>query len=747
MAYSRESPYFSGEGAKAIAQEIREIKNPSVYLVITVAPGFEDLASIANFRIGRGAAVSVAYITNGEDIPSDLNGEMFYQLASRRKEEAYNVLSYLGVQSFFLNVPVDEFSAGEGCFHPTSRLDKILNDRLDSVISEVKPDIIVLDHDPLSAGKQSSRCAYFQDLVLRKISAEKEASSWIVPRLFAQTDQRIRTAGIPVEQRDPIWSKSYSEMALEAEKSYESLRYQIRLWDENESHCYVQLYPTAAKSPFPLDNRLPEIGKALRTLIPAVRSVFSIEKVSGRGKQLVMLHGAIARVDNFISPYEHSLGKSDLRVLATWKLGLERLRCDILGASISWYVSDTVVTPVQDFFLRFGKLGGVLFKGKTRVLFPGVIQKQWVVNENPKEYYDWNDTTTFRVLSPRSIALNSAETPEGFEAMQVRTPFVFMVAHQDSNPNYDFMYRQEIPLIIAPLRSVEVLTPQVAVFRDTSICVRFKSNVRDKSGGVFYVSDPIVSSPQKRVELPGKNCAVTDTLPLTWDTLLVAPHEVKIWATHGIPIGNFTAHSLDVKVNIKGNVGLCSVVENSPVQIALRRLGVRAIFFDKTESLDKDLSKYSEIIIDRFSFQKFFELFERHGLIAQWLNKGGRLIVLPQYGLQQPRSFGDDEVKFRYLPAVGCNEKLNICSSDKMFQLPNKINKRSFGDGHFVESYGEVAGKAAGSRVLISLGKRVLLLEKKIGNGEIFYCTLNLYPRLLEINQSSYRLLANLLSN
>ena len=77
--------------------------------MIAFAPGLEDRASIANLRIGSGATVAVAYVTNGEDIPSDLSGEMFYQLASRRKEEAYQALLYLGAQAYFLNIPIGGF--------------------------------------------------------------------------------------------------------------------------------------------------------------------------------------------------------------------------------------------------------------------------------------------------------------------------------------------------------------------------------------------------------------------------------------------------------------------------------------------------------------------------------------------------------------------------------------------------------------------------------------------------------------
>ena len=43
---------------------------------------------------------------------------------------------------------------------------------------------------------------------------------------FYSTNERGQSPRVPVEQRDAVWSKSYVAMAHEAEKFYESLRYQ-----------------------------------------------------------------------------------------------------------------------------------------------------------------------------------------------------------------------------------------------------------------------------------------------------------------------------------------------------------------------------------------------------------------------------------------------------------------------------------------------------------------------------------------
>ena len=376
-----------------------------------------------------------------------------------------------------------------------------------------------------------------------------------------------------------------------------------------------------------------------------------------------------------------------------------------------------------------------------------MVQKQWIVNEAQNDFYPWKDRAEFRVLSPASIQLNSTELPEGLAAMTLRTPFEFIVVHRDPNPSRDFMFRAEIPLIIAPIRSVEVLTPQVAMFHDADICVRLRSNTRDRLGGVFYVDDPIVSSPQEKIELEGKNYVLTDTLPLTWkDASAAAPHEVRILADGKIPIGGFFAHRLNVKSTSDGEVGVCTVVENSPVVTALRRLGTRTKMLEVIEPVEKDLSECSAIIIDQFSLWKFTKLLSRPLLVKEWIAGGGKLIILPQYGFGDGDIFPGTRVDFSYLPIVGCNDEIEIDTAERVLHAPNEISGLESADDPFVISYGGITNiPGDNSKALIRSGAQTLLSQKRIGRGAIFYCALNLYPKLLEIDQNAYRLLGNLL--
>jgi len=248
--------------------------------------------------------------------------------------------------------------------------------------------------------------------------------------------------------------------------------------------------------------------------------------------------------------------------------------------------------------------------------------------------------------------------------------------------------------------------------------------------------------------LPGKNYVVTDTVPLIWkDTLLTTLHEVQILAGGDTPIGNFVVHPLGVKSGILKKIGLCSVIENSPIQSALRRLGMSAATLDTTELQNEDLSNYSLIIIDQFSLQKFISMSGRLGSTEKWINNGGKIIVLPQYGVDQTNLLSGDGTSFSYLPIVGCGERIIIDSTEKIFRVPNRIVSQDFEGKQFLLSYGEIKGQIdTNEKVLIRGGNRILLLKKQSGRGSIFYCALNLYPGLLSIDENSYGLLANLIS-
>lgn len=756
MAYGQVSPFFPRLGERSVREEIRELENPSVILVIAVAPGSEDLASIAYSRIGRGSKVAVAFVTNGEDIPSDLNGETFYRLAARRKEEAYKALSQLGVQSYFLNIPVNEFPAGEASFEAEPGEDSVLTARLDSVIDKVEPDVIVLDRDPLYGPAASPRMSYLERIILEDMMSRRSSKRWQVSRVFAEAAGKQGRVTLPVNSEDHLWSQSYLHMADVAGEHYRSLRFHIPLWNRGRLHRYALVYPQAKRPPLSLTEGLPVIRGELEALYPYVQSVFSLEKQPDLNTRLHILRNAIDRVDAFIGAHEHGPGLSETRLLSTWILDLEKLRSTVLGVDVHYSVSDTVLAQIQLFFLRFGKIQSRAGTTGLQIVFPGVVEKKWIVNEWQKEFYPLHQNDTFRVITPK-LEFNSAESPEGFASLQVRTPFRFEIVHRDSNPDLDYMYRADVPLIIAPIRSIQVLTPQVAVLRDSIIVVRLKSNSRDSARGEIYINDPIVRSAPVGVDLRGKNYVQFDTLHLVWsemsrhvseeNDLAARARRITILANNNVPVGGFYTRYIDAKTDLRGKVAIYSVIDDSPLKIALDRLGTRAVDLRMTDSWSTGLAQYSVIVVDQYSYGNFVRSSKRYDAVKRWIEKGGRLIIFPQYGTDM-KGMDGGQVNFKYLPITGASAKAVFDTSNGLFESPNHVKESDLAGGVFPMAFGSVSGSSEGSRALItSAGHLPLLVEQTVGQGEIFYSALNLAPRLLSIDETAYRLLANLLGH
>jgi hypothetical protein len=739
-----DSPYFTELGRNAIVQQAQDLKNSSVILVIAFAPGFEDLPTIAYYRIGRGSSVAVAYITNGEYLPSIGNDDSFYQLAGKRKEEAYQATSSVGAESYFLNIPVAEVSAGQSTLPLPPELEALLRAKIDTVLELVKPDVVVLQRDPFSFNDDTPRFAFLKNTITKILTHHSTSSQWMIGRIFIQSRPGRRTLHVPVDQKNSLWTKSYMVIGEEARENYGSLKPLLPLLEKFESHDYQLFFPSVSKQLGAMDSGLPVLGHELQSVYSALQQAVSFGNDFDREKILDDVTIVIGQIDALISRSERSLNRSDLRVLSEWKLGLERLRCSVLGINIRTAVSDSVVTPVQLFFFRMEMDTALFSHGEARILFPGVVEKKWIADEKQNTFYPLGKTNEFRIVTPHSIPYTSPETAEGFRALQVRAPFTFMIVHHDSDPAQNFMYRKEIPLTIAPPRSVEVLTPNVVAHRDSILCVRFRNNTRDPIAGVIYLDDPFVSSPHRTVKLPSKNYVLIDTVSLHWkDTTFSGIRETSLQAGPAVQFGKFYYHSLDVKTELREKIGLYSIADHPILQTAFLRLGVFPDKCDTTADLPGKLFSLSTLVIDELSLGSFVGSQYRDSILQQWLKAGGQMIVFPQYG------FSDRSVTFGFLPIINAAEAMAIDTTDELFQFPNHINEDDFQGTSVPLSFGGLKfsdGKSAHVLLRSKRGNEPLLAVEPVGKGKIIYVALNMDAQFLAVQKWAYKLLSNLLS-
>ena len=67
--------YFPEVGDDALYRRAIELRSNLNVLSIALEPGHEDLAGLAYFRIGKGANIVSAYLTNGEAGESDVRAD------------------------------------------------------------------------------------------------------------------------------------------------------------------------------------------------------------------------------------------------------------------------------------------------------------------------------------------------------------------------------------------------------------------------------------------------------------------------------------------------------------------------------------------------------------------------------------------------------------------------------------------------------------------------------------------------
>ena len=739
-----DSPYFPQRGRNGIVQQAHDIKNSSTMLVIALAPGCEDLPVIAYYRIGRGASVAVAYVTNGEGLPNRGNDDSFYELAGKRKEEAYQAASSLDAEAYFLNVPSTAIYGGQSTLHSQPNLEMLLRAKIDTVLERVRPDIVVVQRDPFSFNDSRPRDADLKKIILKILAHHNSSSEWLVKRIFIQSKPSPQTFKVPVGQKNSLWAKSYTEIGEEACKNYASIKPLLPLLEKIQSHDYQLVFPTVTKPLEELDSGLPVLGQELQSVDSALQQAVSLGIDFDREKTLNGVTTAIGKVDAVINRSESSLDRSDVRVLSEWKLGLERLRCLLLDVNVHAAVSDTVVTAVQLFFFRTEIDTAIISRGEAKILFPGVVDKEWIANEKQNMFYALGKTNEFRMVTPRNNTYTSPEIPEGLAALQVRTPFIFMIVHNESDPARNFIYRKEIPLTMAPPRSAEVLTPNVVAHRDSILRVRFRNNTRDAVSPEVYLDDPYVSSPHRTVKLPSKNFVLDDTISLHWkDTSFSGVRETSLQAGRSGQFGKFSYHSLNVRTELRGKVGLYSTAAHSILQTALMRLGVLPYNCDTTADLSDKLSSLSTLVIDEFSFSSFVESHQRDSTLQQWLEAGGRMIVFPENG------FSDGFVTFRFLPVVSNAKEMAFDPSDKLFQYPNRIREDDFRGTPVPLSFGALEFsdvKSVHVPLRLKKGNEPLIAVKSVGKGKIIYVTLNMDAQFLAMQKNAYRLLSNFVS-
>ncbi len=749
--------YFPETGRAAVYQRSLDLQNDLNVLSIALQPGYEDLATLAYFRLGRGARIMSAYVTNGEAGESDVRAEYPPYLAAVRRQEAAKALSYLDGELYFLNLP-DIAAARDSAWIRMRWPSDSLQARLRDLVDRFQPDLVLVAPDWPGAGSSLRQAVLISDLLTvirdfapaeppRRPTASDSHTGRPVQRVLVE-ETRGSAISAPVLQRHPIWKKTYRTIGEEAARAYVSLAVQRRSWGRDGGSSYRVIYPTPAPRLQAIDAGLAAPGTPRLRWIED--QIHDLTAPTLRGKS----RGAVQRIVTVLDSIgvrlsqRYLLRPLELRKLLRWKRGLEDLRSALIGVRAEVSLSDSTLTASQLTYLTVDKVEGMGGDGKTSIYFGGV-DVNWVVNEGFEKRFPLKLGEPYRLLTPRNVSFDTPHALYGLERSDLDANLIFFIIHRASPRWKSFVYRRTVRVRFAPRFVTEVLTPLIRMVPGERIIVRLTNYSRDGVADKVVVDDSLATSNPGPFRLSHKGATQVDTLWIQWQ---ISPEEgtylipVKI---NGLTVARFAARKFDVAVDTTKRVGVVAALANSPILDALRRLNVHFSKIDPGRRLQQEISDLDVVIIDRRALTLRPELTENQADLEQFVARGGHLIVLAQ----------DAEVwnahplwaGLQLTPTQSLDEQVPLAMDEghEFVSQPNPLSNDDWENWLYLRAYHRISGKAlqsATAPIRTEADGEPLVVTMAHGQGRQTYIDLALAPQLLNIHAGAFRLLANLIS-
>lgn len=717
---------------------------------VALQPGFEDLSALAYFRFAKGAKVLSVYVTNGESLESDLGSEYPHMVAARRKKEAFQAMQALQTDEYFLNLP--DFGASRDTsqvrlYWPTDTI----RSRLMYLISEFRPDVILLASNKLAIGKNTKWSVIFSDLV----ESVKRLYRWQVRHIIGDV-KAGSSLELKIRNRHTLIGETYHDLGEQAALAYQSMRVRRQAWSRR-SPVYSALFSTTSLQRNSLDERLwpRKPTPRLRLVDGRIRNVSSqiISTVKTRTpdekERAKYIRDLIPIQDSVESHIVRSAFYLPIeqRLLLDWRDGLERLRNSLSGIKVMYSISEENLVERQLTFLTIDTVFGVKGHGTAELVFHGVAQG-WLVNEVIGNRVPLILKQPYRLLSPLKVAYSLPASTNGLLSPKFGTTFTFTVSYRSSvrDESFDFPVTQRI--VFAPKFTVEVFPPVVKVSEREYVTVKLTNHSRDPISDVVSVSDSLAWSNPSKFRIAKKDSSHVDTLFMTWrPNIPEGKYQLPV-QIHGINAARVVAIQFHVAVDTSRRVGIVSAWPTSIIAESLRRLQLKPKILSvkgKVEFTDLDA-----IIVERRALSFVDSGSSLVEDLAQFAKHGGHVIALAQDASawnRQPLLKG-----LTLQPGTALDEHAPVVtdSSHRLLVSPNRISESDWDGWIFYRAFNSVpSGSAASMEVPVkSLQDRTpFVVSRQTGRGRITYVDLALDFQLFNVQAGAFRLLANLISD
>ena len=734
-------------------QRALELNNPLTVLTVTMRPGEEDLATLAYLRQGLGARTMNVYVTNGESGEQDGGWEYSPFLAARRREAAAEAMRALEAEAYFLGMPdilPDDTVRSQGRWSGDT-----LVARFTRVVSQFRPDVVILFRDQemgvTSPVHDSVRTGLLRIVRLLadptpSVAAASRArfDKWTVLRVF---DEGNGPLTLPLGKNHPMLRKNYVAIGRDLGNEYGFMQARRAVWVREGK--FARIHPDGGKGDRDLDpGRLGVVPAKYAGISAQLSNIAGAMRKRPKNRD-VLLREIVAAIDSIEKAMRYVLEISlrDRRLLVQWKVRLEEARIAVLGISVRYAWTETVLTEHQ---LTYFRVDTILNRppGGTTELYVPAVQSGWGLDEDVVAWLPLEYGREYRILSPGSLPLNMPHWEEGLPRFGVGNPFLVAIVHRGKTREQSFMYRITTRFSYAKRFTNEFLTPLLRVLPEERFVVRLTNHSRDGVRDRLVVGDSVVFRPSTmEFALSRKEATVTDTLllrglpaALPYGNYLVP---VKIGS---VPVGEIGARHFEASVDSARRVFVVTDRQDPPVWQTLRRLGLTARRLLRESALDSlEADSCDVVIVDRNVLLTMPGLREKKQALQRFVAAGGHLVLLAQDAIAWDRGPLVDGLHL--VPALAGWRLLKLQPDSTRFPFagPNIIGEDLTRGWSHRTFYNEITA-TAGSVSLLSPGGTPLIVTGNLGNGRWTYIDLALDAQWMNIDPAAFRLLANVVS-
>lgn len=726
-------------------------------VMISFEPGFEQLSEIAYLTQGKGAQVSVIYVTNGEKGVSDIRTEYPHHLAALRREEATSAISKLGAESYFLNFPdvPEQFTADQ--ITATWNQDS-LRVALRNLLLQIQPGVIFITRDQ-KFGKSSQRMAMVKNLLMRMVKEfqQKRKTNRAIPVITSVLVDEAERGEImfPVRRFHPMIKKSFLEIGNETGTSYRTMKFQRQQWSEVRGR-YSILFNASRIPPKTVDRlvvasvgtQVVPLTSLLRKITLALQAIALKKSGAPSVKAMLLLLTSAEQQCDTLLRNGFRLPYHDYLNVIHWKNSLEKVKTIILNIQADYTFSEHILAPRQLMFFRVDTIQGMSSNGKTDLYIPAV-EYGWGLNEKADARVPLQMHAQYRLLSPNTIAFHLPASLQGLTATQTTYPLEAIIIHRSVHPESSFVYRIIHPVRFSPRFSIEVLNPLVATVNGERLVVRLINHSRDPVSDNIYVNDTLVHSTVSRFQLRFKESTHQDTLVLQWNSAIPSGTYIIPITIADQTVASFVARTLEVKIDSTKRIGILSGLEYTVTAESMRRLGYR---YTMLKDLDDTVKiRYCDVIIVDERASTLLEEWDTWRMkILQAAESGKHIVILAQ----DKSSWNSKPLISSILLDSNRDNTLSVPpildTTSLVLNYPNHIAPGDFQD--WIDSYSTHTIRLIHSEqatILISSGTNYspILISSRRGSGMLYYCNLTFSTQLLNINQTAFQLLSNIISN